>query len=630
MCGFGGVISHKKLMTAADVAGVASQVNFRGPDSCGIRILDHSMQKAESGNTALFFNRLAIIDLDSRSDQPFEDDQHLLMFNGEIYNYHELKDQLQKDGVTFRTTSDTEVFFYALRKWGKDALPRLNGMFAFFWLDKKSRTFITGRDRLGIKPLYYHFSDGSFYFSSEINSIIRLLPKKPSISKKAAEMYLWMQFVPTPYSIYDEIYKLPPGCIIEASLDKLNAEAKPVAYWDAYTFALGSSRDANESLEEILKDSVKRQMQADVPLGLFLSSGVDSSLLAAIVHKYFSTDQDVNFFTISFNEATATDESEDARRFIKGFNNPHLKNHLLQVDPKYMQDQIGSLYHYYDEPFGDYASLLNWAISKKARDFVTVAISGDGADELFWGYTRYNKWQDLQKLNAIPALSNTISKTAGLFPQGAVAKRIRKTFRPDPVERHFDLFLMPAFRDYFANNPITKHPLWALQNTSSIANRADLPAILDIKTYLSDAMLYKVDRSSMATSLEVRVPYLDNKVLEYALRTKLSAKSNGEHRNKANLKSLLQQLAPHFDISKPKRGFSFPLKKWLLENWRDQVNDIVTRDMLSDVGLDPEYFLNVKDKFFSNADNSSVEVWYLFNLALWKQQFDTMTDKLAG
>ncbi|RYG29350.1 MAG: hypothetical protein EOO01_38340, partial [Chitinophagaceae bacterium] len=176
----------------------------------------------------------------------------------------------------------------------------------------------------------------------------------------------------------------------------------------------------------------------------------------------------------------------------------------------------------------------------------------------------------------------------------------------------------------------TKHPLWALQNTSSIANRADLPAILDIKTYLSDAMLYKVDRSSMATSLEVRVPYLDNKVLEYALRTKLSAKSNGEHRNKANLKSLLQQLAPHFDISKPKRGFSFPLKKWLLENWRDQVNDIVTRDMLSDVGLDPEYFLNVKDKFFRDADNSSVEVWYLFNLALWKQQFDTMTDKLAG
>jgi asparagine synthase (glutamine-hydrolysing) len=630
MCGFGGVISHKNTLRAADVAGIASKVSFRGPDSCGIRILDELLNVAESGNTALFFNRLAIVDLDSRSDQPFEDDENLLMFNGEIYNYHELKEQLQKGGATFHTTSDTEVFFYALKKWGKEALPRLNGMFAFFWLDKKRRSFITGRDRLGIKPLYYHYNNGAFYFSSEIHSIVRLLSQKPSISAKAVEMYLWMQFVPTPYSVFENIYKIPPGCVIEATLDKIHSEPPPFAYWDAYKSVSSASEETGNSLEAILQDSVKRQMQADVPLGLFLSSGVDSSLLASVVNKYFSQDQDVNFFTISFGEHTATDESRDAQAFIKGFNNPHLINHLLQVDPKYMQDHIGSLYDYYDEPFGDYASLLNWAISKKAREFVTVAISGDGADELFWGYNRYNKWRDLQKLNAIPALSSTISKTAGLFGQVPVAKKIRKTFRHDPVERHFDLFLLPAFRDYFAGNAIMSNNLWALDNVELIEERNDLPSILDIKTYLSDAMLYKVDRSSMATSLEVRVPYLDNKVLDYALRTNLNKKSNSLFKNKAVLKSLLYKLAPHYNIKQPKKGFSFPLKKWLLENWRDQVNDVVTSDMLISMGLEPEYFLRVINSFFKNTDNSSVEVWYLFNLGLWKQHLDNMTDKSNG
>lgn len=629
MCGFGGVIGHKEMLSTGDVAAVASQVKFRGPDSCGIRVLDDALHPASSGRHALFFNRLAIIDIDSRSDQPFEDDDHLLMFNGEIYNYHELKSELQKLGVTFHTTSDTEVFFHALKSWGKDALRRLNGMFAFFWLSKRKRTFITGRDRLGIKPLYYHYNKGSFYFSSEIHSIVRFLPHKPAVSTDAVEMYLWMQAVPTPYSIFENIYKIPPGSIIEANLDQLTAEPAPKKYWDAYSYVSDSITETFDSLESILQDSVRRQMQADVPLGLFLSSGVDSSLLAAIVNKYFS-EQDVNFFTVSFNEATATDESRDAQSFIAGFNNPHLKNHLLQVDPQYLQEHIGTLYNYYDEPFGDYASLLNWAISKKARDYVTVAISGDGADELFWGYNRYNKWQDFQRLNTIPALSTAISKTAGLFPQLQVARKINKTFRHDPVERHFDLFLLPGFREYLSKKPITSRSLWALENINLVEDRNDLPAILDIKTYLSDAMLYKVDRSSMATSLEVRVPYLDNNVLEYALKLNLNAKSNSAFRNKAVLKNLLQKLAPHYNVNQPKKGFSFPLKKWLLGNWRNQVNDIVTKDMLISLGLESGYFLRVIDNFFKNDDNSSVEVWYLFNLALWKQHFDCMTDKTAA
>ena len=182
MCGFGGVIDHHKKLHKAEVGKIASLVDFRGPDSCGVRIFDESLQVSEAGNTALFFNRLAIIDLDARSDQPFEDDDHLLMFNGEIYNYHDLKQSLSQEGVIFRTTSDTEVLFHLLKRKGKKAIADLNGMFAFLWLDKKNRTFIVARDRLGIKPLYYHFDKGAFYFSSEITSIVRLLKDKPSIN----------------------------------------------------------------------------------------------------------------------------------------------------------------------------------------------------------------------------------------------------------------------------------------------------------------------------------------------------------------------------------------------------------------------------------------------------------------
>jgi asparagine synthase (glutamine-hydrolysing) len=622
MCGFGGVINCHKSLKAADIAHIASGTTFRGPDSCGVRILDDSLAPIESGNNAIFFNRLAIIDLDPRSDQPFEDNDHLLVFNGEIYNYTELKLTLQKEGVVFRTTSDTEVLFFALRNWGTKALSKLNGMFAFFWLNKKEKTFVAGRDRLGIKPLYYSFNEGAFYFSSELHSIIRMLGRKPRISEQGIDMYLWMQFVPTPYSIYENVFKLPPGTYISTSSEKIKP-SEPITYWDAYDFAANAENKPPEILEQILKDSVQRQLHADVPLGLFLSSGVDSSLLATIVNKYFAKEQDVNFFTVSFSEKEITDESADVLEFIKGFNNPHLKTHLLNVNAGYLQQHLTNLYEYYDEPFGDYASLLNWTISIKAREHVTVAISGDGADELFWGYSRYNKWQDMEKLSSSSFISTAVATAARFLPQSAIKARLKRIFTRDPVERHFDLFLMPDFRNYFSS-PLTRYRLWALDNIDRVKERRDLPSILDIKTYLADAMLYKVDRSSMAASLEVRVPYLDNEVLEYALSLDLNKKSNQRYRNKAILKELLVSLAPHYDPNRPKKGFSFPLKKWLKEHWGELVRDSVNRNALISLGLEPDFFLSAINNFYDKDENNEVEVWYLLNLVLWKQSYDNM------
>jgi asparagine synthase (glutamine-hydrolysing) len=400
-------------------------------------VLNEQLNAMPEGNSAFFFNRLAIMDLDHRSDQPFEDEHHLLTFNGEIYNYQELKVQLQAKGYTFQTTSDTEVLFFGLKEWGSKILGKLNGMFAFFWLDKKEKTFLVARDRLGIKPLYYYQEKNSFVFASELTSIIRLSGIKAEISHEAVDMYLWLQFVPAPYSIIKGIKKLPPGYFLQGKLRE-NLIVELTEYWDAYQYAL-STPASDETLEKVLTDSLQRQLHADVPLGLFLSSGVDSSLLAALVNKYFAKDRDFNFFTVQFEENTSSDESDDARRFIEQFNNPNLHCNTLKINSEIIRNRLYRLYDYYDEPFADPASLLNWVISEKAREFVTVAISGDGADELFWGYPRYTRWQHFTEINRIPVLSN-IARTLSLLPPSSFRNNAMFVMEKDPVKRHFNFF----------------------------------------------------------------------------------------------------------------------------------------------------------------------------------------------
>lgn len=614
MCGFGGAINLRSPLQHADVVDIAAQVKFRGPDSCGIRILDENLRACDQGKHVIFFNRLAIIDLDKRSDQPFENDRYLLSFNGELYNYKELKAELEKAGRQFHTTSDTEVLFNALQEWGTNTLPKLNGMFSFFWLDKTQKKFIVARDRLGIKPLYYSIDENSFYFASELDTIVSLKRKKTEINHDAAKMYLWLQFIPTPYTIIKGINKLPPGNYIESTLEN-NSAVSPQKYWEAYDHISSTNYAYNKSLEDILKSSLQRQLHADVPLGLFLSSGVDSSLLAALVNKYFSSDNQVNFFTIKFEEETSSDESNDANNFIAAFKNPNLRCTTMPINSSFLQDRLTDLYHYYDEPFGDHASLLNWAISEKARQFVTVAISGDGADELFWGYPRYSRWQNFTKTSNIPVLS-PLARISGKLMDGRVADNLQFVLEKNAAKRHFNLFLPSGMR-FLINHHITKYPLWSLQGVSKLANRNDFPALLDIKTYLADAMLYKVDRSSMASSLEVRVPYLDNEVIDYALQMPLSQKSNNKFATKAPLKKLLLQLAPQYYLSQQKKGFNFPLHAWLKNNWKELVLSTVTKERLEAAGLDSRPYLKIVNDFYQSRNKYFTDVWYIFNLALW-------------
>jgi asparagine synthase (glutamine-hydrolysing) len=615
MCGFAGVISGTRNYGVSEVKRFADEVAFRGPDKCGVSVMTGQLSDSDAGTNALFFNRLAIVDLDARSNQPFTDDRYLLLFNGEIYNYKALREELKSHGHVFRTASDTEVLFYSFVTWGDEALKKLNGMFSLCWIDRHTKRFVLARDRMGIKPLYYAITNGSLYYGSELHSILRFSGSDFSLSPEAVEMYLWLQFVPTPYSIFNGILKLPPGSYIAGNIDRINSNLKPVVYWDAYTAAAQASK-IEGTLEAALKNSLERQLQADVPLGLFLSSGVDSSLLAAMVNKYFSATGDMNFFSVSFSENTASDESSDAADFIKGFNNPSMRCITINVDPEYIRSQLDQMYSYFDEPFGDPAALLNWAVAKKAREYVTVALSGDGADELFWGYPRYERWKSFEKINKVPIASTLIAGTANALPSSSLSNNMLFVAENDPVKRHFNFFLPSGMR-FKIRNRIERFPLWALEGIEKIKGRTDFTALLDLKTYLADAMLYKVDRASMATSLEVRVPYLDNEVVDFSLHQPFNEKSNNEFRHKACLKRLLFSLAPHYDTSRPKKGFSFPLNKWLRNEWRNNVLSTVTKTSLESVGLDPQKYLKLVNDYYASKNNFFTDVWYIYNLIHW-------------
>jgi len=616
MCGFAGILNAQ--VSEAQLNEVADRVKFRGPDARGVRVWQSGAAQAVSG---VFFNRLAIMDLDARSNQPFEDETHLLLFNGEIYNYAALRQELVQAGAIFHTTSDTEVLFHALIHWGRDAVKRLNGMFAFFFVHKLSGRFIIGRDRVGIKPLYYCQRDGKLAFGSEMQSVAALVPGAFELNRPMLSAYLWLQDIPTPHTALQDIFKLPPGHTIEGSIHQLHQSLAITPFWDAYEAALEAGESRAADCEAVLKDSLERQMVADVPLGLFLSSGVDSSLLAAMVHHHFSRDRVFNFYTVAFNEATDSDESAAATAYLKGFDNPALHHHLLHIDQQDIAGRLQSLYRYVDEPFGDPAVLLNWAISDKAREHVTVALSGDGADELFWGYGRYAQWQTPgMKVKGKYHLSPLLAKAILPFVKDPYYKRKASLeMAPDALQRYFNLYLSPSVSDWMPGK-VWEQEIWALKGLDKVRHRADLASLLDIKTYLPDAMLYKVDRSSMASSLEVRVPYLDNTVIDYALQLPLKSKSDGQFRHKAVLKHLLGRLAPHYQIDAPKKGFSFPLDTWLRGSWATLTQDLLTSAFFIEMGWEPAPLQQLVSEYFKGDKRHYTIVWYLLNLALWWHQ----------
>lgn len=605
MCGFGGIIgpssiSRKKLHS------IAKSVSHRGPDFTGIRLYNRNYApEINAGNVGIFHNRLSIIDLDSRSNQPFEDEQHILIFNGEIYNFQVLKNQLISLGYAFRTTSDTEVLFYALKAFGKLIIPSLNGMFAFGFIDKKNNTLLLARDRMGIKPIYFSFNKKSFVFASEIDSIIRLKGETPSIDQEAASLYELFQYIPDPKTIWEDIESIPPSNLIHIRFDKHYEvlDIKKEKYWDSYSKKEDFSSDVN--LYTLLNLSLEKQLIADVPVGVSLSSGADSSLLSAMINKNFKEINPI-YFSIALKGNYHEDESNDAKKFLEMIGVDTKSFRALYIDnKKILQDWI-DLYKFIDQPFGDPAILLNQAVAKSASNEVSVLISGDGADEIFYGYPRYKDWSSNFFSNSLlSSLAYKLGKSLnhrGLLIKGELNPLTKYLLMIDSSRRKpNEIEELIISCDFYKGIP------------HDIVLKDDFPRLIDINTYLP-AMLYKVDRSSMASGIEARVPYLDNLIIEYGLSQKYF---EGNKPLKWEIKSLLTTLVPKANFSRPKKGFSFPLLNWMALYWSEEILDLIHNADLCNFNKDKKQMLRLLKNFQDGNRVSGHQLWIQLNLLRW-------------
>jgi asparagine synthase (glutamine-hydrolysing) len=571
MCGIAGVWSFaggSEPELREEAAGMSGQLSHRGPD-------DDGLWCDAAAGVALAFRRLAIIDLSAAGAQPMisATGRYVIVFNGEIYNFERLRAELRE--TSFRGHSDTEVLLACIEEWGIDAaVERFIGMFAFALWDRGDRTLTLARDRLGVKPLYYSLKPRGVSFASELKAI----PDRERIDRGAVSLYARFGYVPAPWSIYEGIAKLPPGQILTIHAD---GTTHMRSYWDArqkieHAVAnrfRGGEDDALDALEAMLRDSVRLRLVADVPLGLFLSGGVDSSLVAALMQKEAGS---ISTFTIGV-EGTQS-ESEQASRVARHLGTRHTEQTLSATDTL---EAIPLMTSIYDEPMGDSSSIPTYLVSQLARESVTVALSGDGGDEFFGGYHRYFLSERLAaRVARVPrAFRRPLGRVLRSMPWRAGNRRDRARglgkalLLDDPIQQFLDELDLRdlTVRDVPSRDTVmTNRAAWP-----RLSNPVELMMFLDAVGYLSDDILPKVDRASMAVSLEVREPLLDHRVIELAWSFPPSMKI-GNLRGKLILRKLLRRYLPDSLIDEGKRGFGLPLQEWLggpLHDWAASLID---------------------------------------------------------
>ena len=587
MCGIAGFIDTRKQQDDSPltrtVRAMTDALVHRGPDSEGIWV------DSQAG-VALGHRRLAIIDLSKEGHQPMfsASGRYGIVFNGEIYNFRSLRERLEVKGCRFRGHSDTEVLLAAIESWGlENTLVEANGMLAFALWDKKERILHLARDRLGKKPLYYGWAGTSFVFASELKAFHKHPAFRPDVDRDALAAYCRYNYVPAPWSIYKNVYKLPPASYLSISPDSSAASSSPLPskqYWSVAAAAERgisnridiSDEEAVSQLETILGDAVDQRMISDVPLGAFLSGGIDSSLTVALMQKKAS--KPVRTFSIGFEEA-GYNEAEYARAIASHLKTDHTE---FYVTAKEAQDVIPDLPVIFDEPFADPSQIPTWHVSRLARKHVTVALSGDGGDEAFAGYSRYARAQRLA--NMILKLPYGLRQAAAVIlagheklAAGLGARDIDGLYRVMMSYWLYPETVVIGARE--VSFPMTEPAV-----LPAGANPLDHIMLADMRAYLPDDILTKVDRASMAVSLEARAPLLDYKVIEFAWQLPLSQKMR-DGQGKWILRRLLERHVPPALFDRPKQGFGVPHASWLRGPLRDWAESLLNEKRLKDDGF---------------------------------------------
>ena len=620
MCGIAGFVERqagsRRESDFGLVHAMCDVIRHRGPDDEGIHV--------ESG-VGLGMRRLSIIDL-STGHQPIhnEDESVWLVFNGEIYNYRELRGELERAGHRFYTSSDTETIVHAYEQWGEDCFTRLRGMFGIALWDRTNRTLLLARDRAGIKPLYYTEHASRLYFGSELKSLLAAGAVDGGIDVESLDHFLAFLYTPRDRSIFTGVSKLPPGHLLRWREGR--SELRP--YWQIgarETFA-GTADEAAEGLRHVLAGAVRSHMVSDVPLGAFLSGGVDSSAVVGLMAA--ASDRPVQTFSIGFDEPQY-DELEHARAVATHFGTDH---HEFVVRP----DGLGildRLIEHFDEPFADASAIPTWYVSEIARRHVTVVLSGDGGDELFGGYDRYLPHPRVEQFDRlpIPGLRRLASGIWPLLPHGMQGKNFLRHVALDTEGRFIDsVALFTADQRAALYTPGLRASLRATSAETALGHHFSRFSALpphsrmmrfDFETYLPEDVLTKVDRMSMAHSIETRVPLLDNEVIDFAATLPAHYKIwNG--RRKHVLKEAVKGLLPAGILDRKKQGFGVPLDVWFRGGLTDMFNDVLGSARTRQRGFfEPAFVARLVQDHLAGRRDHTLRLWQLLVFELWQRHY---------
>ncbi len=634
MCGITGLISLEKFNSKL-LEQMTEAITHRGPDDFGIKIFKNKDFYAGFGQ-----RRLSILDLSLTGHQPMSNltEDIWITFNGEIYNYLELKTELLELGYRFKSKTDTEIIIYGYQEFGIDFFKKMNGMFAFCIFDKRKSEFILVRDRLGQKPLHFYFSKKKFAFSSELKSLIKLPFISKNIDLKNLSRYFSFEYVPAPYSIFEDVFKLEPGHFLKIKVKNSELMLSKKKYWDIdfkKREIASNQEDAGKDIIRLLKKSIDRRLMSDVPLGVFLSGGIDSAGVVALLSEIMDP-RKIKTFTIGFDEKSFN-ESNYAAKISRIFKTDH---HQQILSLEKMLGIIPEIFEKLDEPFADASIIPTYLLSKFTKKYVTVALGGDGGDELFAGYD--------------PFLATYWSKYYEKIPYQIHENIIKPLVDKLPVSsKNMSLdFKMKHFLKGVYNSPIIRNQIWLgafnqsehkklfsadvnekitgfdsydiLKKDLAYTNfRDDFDLITHHyqKNYLSDDILVKVDRASMMNSLEVRAPFLDVDLVEYANSLPSNYKIRRTVR-KYILKKSLEGKLPNDILYRKKKGFGIPLTKWIKDDLKKEIVGMLNYDKIKREGIfNPKSVSEILNQHFNNKKDNRKQIWSLYVFEKWRENF---------
>lgn len=622
ICGFIGTIKNKELLVRMN-----DLLSHRGPDGEGY-YCSWEKKGGDENQLAVGFGvrRLAIIDL-LTGDQPIynEDKSIVTVFNGEIYNFQELRDRLRQKGHVFATNSDTEVIVHSYEEYGDQCLNYFRGMFSFALWDRRNNKFLLARDPLGKKPLYYTVLEGNLFFASEIKSLLSIPGLKREINKKALYDYLTFNYIPGEESIFCGVHKVPAGCVLIHQKERFSVKR----YWDIeFTPAENlSERYYCDGLRDLLETSVKLRMVSDVPLGALLSGGLDSSIIVALMSRL--SDRKIKTFTVGFDAPVFYNETDSAKLIADRFQTDH---HELVIKAIDVEKYLPKLVWHFDEPYADPVALPTYLISEFTSKQVKVVLTGDGADENFAGYTRYRIEHYARLFQNMPILAqNNLQRLVDILPR---SKRIKKFFKGifiDSLPVRYAAWIA-QLSDRLKNEILTEefddlkstssfHIFEEILSSSTVAEDIDRMLYLDFKNWLGYVHLIRLDRMSMAHSLEARSPFLDKELVKFCAQIPSSLKVKGMT-TKYILKKAFAGIIPREILDKKKHGFTVPVEIWFRKELKKYAQDILLDSSFFNSGFfNKANIENLLRRHFSGKEDLGTTLWALINFALWQKMF---------